>query len=160
MREARLLLSNIAIQQKQQAEAEERLEQVLDEFPDDSSAANDLGYLWAERGVHLERALRLIELAVKDEPENIAYRDSLGWVYYQTGQYPKAVAELEKAAKGEKPDAVILDHLGDAYWKANQAEKARQAWQRAVKVFRQEKDEEKAKGVEGKLQKQRPGTKH
>ena len=56
MREARLLLSNIAVLQNRPAEAEEWLEQVLDEFPDDASASNDLGYLWAERGAHLERA--------------------------------------------------------------------------------------------------------
>ena len=37
-------------------EAEEWLEQVLDEFPDDAGALNDLGYLWADQNKHLERA--------------------------------------------------------------------------------------------------------
>jgi tetratricopeptide (TPR) repeat protein len=151
VREARLLLSNIANIRHQSTEAEEWLEQVLDEFPDDSSAANDLGYLWAERGVHLERALRLIRVAIADEPDNQAYRDSLGWVYYQRQQYAQAVAELEKAAAGKKPDPVIFEHLGDAYRKAGQPAKARHAWQRAAQLYREGKENDKALAVERKL---------
>ena len=123
----------------------------LDEFPDDPSASNDLGYLWAERGVHLGRAWRLIRVAIADEPDNKAYRDSLGWVYYQRGQYREAVVELEKAAADKKPDGVVLDHLGDAYLKVGQPEKAKDAWRKAVKLLRRENDEKKALVVEKKL---------
>jgi tetratricopeptide (TPR) repeat protein len=151
VREARLLLSNIANVRHRSAEAEEWLEKVLDEYPDDPSASNDLGYLWTERGAHLGRALRLIQVAVEDEPENQAYRDSLGWVYYQRKQYPQAVAELEKAAAGKKPDAVILEHLGDAYAKAGQKAKAHATWQRAAKAYREAKEEDKARAVEKKV---------
>ncbi len=120
MRDARLALSNLCVLQGNLPEAEEWLEQVLDEFPDDVGASNDLGYLWADQGKHLQRALRMIRHAVEAEPDNAAYRDSLGWVYYRLGRYKEAVAELEKAADAEDdPDAVILDHLGDAYLKVN-----------------------------------------
>ena len=81
----------------------------------------------------------------------MAYRDSLGWVLFRLGKYPEAVAELEKAAAGEKPDATVLDHLGDAYRKANQRDKALAAWRKAVEVFRQEKETEKAAAVEKKI---------
>ncbi len=56
VREARLALSNLAVLQGRNPEAVECLELVLDEFPDDVSALNDLGYLWAEQGRHLQRA--------------------------------------------------------------------------------------------------------
>ena len=36
--------------QDRRPEAEEWLQQVLDEFPDDVAADNDLGFLWAEQG--------------------------------------------------------------------------------------------------------------
>ena len=49
-------LSELCGLKNRQAEAEEWNEQVLDEFPDDVSALNDLGYLWADAGKHLERA--------------------------------------------------------------------------------------------------------
>ena len=53
MREARSILSNICVIRHKNAEAEEWLEQVLDETPDDVGAMNDLGYLWADEGKHL-----------------------------------------------------------------------------------------------------------
>ena len=115
MRDARLVLSNICVQQNNMEAAEEWLEQVLDEFPEDIGALNDLGYLWADQDKHLQRALDMVRRAVEGEPDNAAYRDSLGWALYRLGRYPEAVQELEKAAAGDDPDGVILDHLGDAY---------------------------------------------
>ncbi len=157
LREARLVLSNLYVLKDDMAQAEEWLQQVLDEFPDDVGASNDLGYLWADQNKHLNRALRMIRFAVDAEPDNVAYRDSLGWVLYRLGKYKQAVAELEKAAGGDdQPDAVILDHLGDACLKAGQPEKAKDTWRRAVKAFQKEEEPEKAKAVEKKIKDQIP----
>jgi tetratricopeptide (TPR) repeat protein len=153
LRDTRLALSNLAVLKNDMAQAEEWLAQVLDEFPDDVSALNDLGYLWADQNKNLERARGMIEKAVAAEPENMAYRDSLGWVLFRLGQFPQAVTELEKAASAtaaKKPDPVVLDHLGDAYQKVNQREKAVKTWRKAAEVFRQEKESEKAQAVEKK----------
>ncbi|MBN2474376.1 MAG: tetratricopeptide repeat protein [Pirellulales bacterium] len=153
LREARLVLSNLYVIKEDLAEAEEWLEQVLDEFPDDVGASNDLGYLWADQGRHLQRAWAMIRHATDAQPDNAAYRDSLGWVLYRLGRYPEAVAELEAAAAADpQPDALILDHLGDAYLKAGQGEQAEQAWRRAVEAFRKQDEPEKAKQVEEKME--------
>ena len=152
LREARLVLSNLYVAEENLSEAEEWLEQVLDEFPDDVGASNDLGYLWADQGKHLQRALKMIRHAVDAEPENAAYRDSLGWVFYRLQRYADAVAELEKAAVADDPpDPVILDHLGDAHLKAKQPQKAKRAWRRAVKAFEKREEPQKAKEVQAKI---------
>ena len=152
LRDARLALSNTAVIQGRLPQAEEWLEQVLDEFPDDDGALNDLGYLWADQNKHLDRAKRMIQAAVAAEPENLAYRDSLGWVLYRLGKLPEAIVELEKASAASKPDATVLDHLGDAYRKAGQRDKANQKWRQAAEIFRtEEKDAEKAAAVEKKM---------
>ena len=148
LRDARMALSNLAVIRGDLPQAEEWLEQVLDEFPDDEGALNDLGYLWADQNKNLHRAQRMIRKALEAEPDNLAYRDSLGWVLFRLGKYPEAVVELEKAAAGAKPDATVLDHLGDAYRKAIERDKALAAWRKAVEVFRQEKETEKAAAVE------------
>lgn len=135
LRETRLILSAICAQQERWNEAEEWLEQVLDEFPEDIGAMNDLGYLWADQGKRLNPALQMIQRAVASEPDNPAYRDSLGWVYFRLGEFPSAVRELEKACAAEMPDAIILDHLGDAYQAANHPQKAILAWKRAIDGF-------------------------
>jgi len=150
LHEARMALSNLAVIKGDKPQAEEWLEQVLDEFPDDLGAMNDLGYLWADQGKNLRRAERMIRRAVAAEPEKTAYRDSLGWVLYRTQKYSEAVTELEKAADDE-PDGVVLDHLGDSYFKTGQRDKAVAAWRKAAEEFRKEFDTEKAKTVEQKL---------
>jgi tetratricopeptide (TPR) repeat protein len=151
LREDRLALSNLCVLQGDSAAAEEWLEQVLDEFPDDPAAMNDLGYLWADANKHLRRARRMVQAAVDAQPDNRAYRDSLGWVLFRLGDYPRAVAELEKAAADKKPDGTVLDHLGDAYRKIGRPDKAAETWRRAVEVFRKEKESKKAEDVEQKI---------
>jgi tetratricopeptide (TPR) repeat protein len=150
LKEVRMELSNICVLQKKTSEAVEWLQQVLDEFPDDVGASNDLGYLWADENRRLPQALKMIRKAVDAEPDNASYRDSLGWALYRLGRWDEAVAELQKASE-KQPDGVIFDHLGDAYRKFNQAEKAREAWRRAAELLRQDKDEDKAKESEEKM---------
>ena len=71
---------------------------------------NNLAYLYAEEGDHLQEALDLAQLAVDLAPSHVTY-DTLGWVYYQSGRYAEAVEYLSKAAD-EKPDvAEIQRHL-------------------------------------------------
>ena len=57
---------------------------------------NNLGYLWADENKRLGRAEKMIREAVAAEPDNAAYRDSLGWVLFRLGKYPQAVAELKR----------------------------------------------------------------
>lgn len=133
VRDARLVLSNLAVLEGRLDEAEEWLEQVLDEFPDDVSAMNDLGYLWADADKNLDLALEMIEQAVEAAPENQAYRDSLGWVFYRLGRYGEALVELKKAAAGDDPDPVILDHLGDVYLAVGKPGDAVRNWKLAAK---------------------------
>lgn len=158
VREARLALSNVELARGDYPAAVEWLQQVLDEFPEDIGAGNDLGYLWADRGEHLQRALALIERAVLAEPENAAYRDSLGWVYYRLGRYDDAVSELSKAAAGEDPDGVILDHLGDALLRAGRPAEARAAWQKAEAAFQKAEEAKKLEAVRKKLAALAPDT--
>lgn len=138
LRNARLVLSNLDSINGNLTEAKEWLEQVLDEFPEDTSAQNDLGYLWADEGINLDRALEMIQNAVAAEPDNPAYRDSLGWVLYRLERYEEALVEMQKAADTEEPDGVILDHLGDVYLGLGNVEKARESWQQALELFEPE----------------------
>ena len=152
LRDARLVLSNICVQRNQLAEAEEWLEQVLDEFPEDPGALNDLGYLWADQGKYLKRAFEMTSRAVESEPDNIAYRDSFGWALYRLGRLSEAIPELEKAAAGEDPDGVILDHLAAAYLQAERKADAVAMWRRAAAAFAKEGDQDKERATQQKIE--------
>ncbi len=150
IRSVRLMLSAICLELNDLPRAVELLEEVLDEFPEDTGAMNDLGYIWADHNMHLQRALQMVQRAVAAEPENLAYRDSLGWVLYRLERYPEALAELEKAAADTEPNGVILHHLGDALSKLGRNEEALAAWSKAAAAYRKEGNEIAAWTVEQK----------
>ena len=153
-RRARYMISGIYAQRKEMGKAEKILEEILREDPDDAEANNDLGYLWADRGVNLGRAEKMIRKAVAHEPTNAAYLDSLGWVLYRLGRLAEAVKYLEKAVQAERGDDPVLhDHLGDVYLKLDRPRDAERAWKRALDLFKKKRkaEQEKRQGVEKKL---------
>lgn len=154
VRRAQFSLSNIYVQQGDFPKGEAILEKVLEEDPADPSVNNDLGYLWADRGKNLERAEKMIRIAIKAEPENAAYLDSMGWVLFKLGKFKEAVPHLEKAVSlPGGGDATIWDHLGDCYDRVGQLEKAKDAWQKALDDAKKQKkpDEKIIKLIEEKL---------
>lgn len=151
VRDARLAVSNIQVIRKDFPAAEEMLEQVLDEFPDDVGASNDLGYLWADQGKRLPQSLTMLQYAVSKAPDNAAYRDSLGWVLHRLGRDAEALPEIERAAKEKNADGVILDHLGDVHQALGHMDQAREAWTQAVAAFERDKEPEQAEAVRKKI---------
>jgi tetratricopeptide (TPR) repeat protein len=75
----------------------------------------------------------MIKKALEIEPNNGAYLDSLGWLYFKKGQTEEAIKELEKASALLK-DPVIFDHLGDAYFKIGDIENAKNNWQESLSL--------------------------
>ncbi|HTM52508.1 MAG TPA: tetratricopeptide repeat protein [Pirellulales bacterium] len=152
LHDAKLALSNLCVQTGDMPQSEEWIEQVLDEFPEDFGALNDLGYLWADAGKHLALADRMIRAAIAHEPDNKAFRDSLGWVLFKQGKYAEAVKELKTAAGSEEePDATILDHLAEALVKAGSQAEAIEAWNRAAATYDKQGEAEKAKQIREKI---------
>lgn len=110
-------------------------ELALEIAPDSAETMNYLGYMWAERGEHLDRAHTLLRQAVKLQPKNPAYLDSLAWVLHKQGKPAEALPFMTQAIElTEKPDPTLYDHLGDIQAALDQTDKARAAWQRALEL--------------------------
>jgi len=101
--------------------------------PKNAAAMNYLGYSWADRGIRLEEAEKLVRQAVAIEPTSGAYLDSLGWVRYKRGDSREARNYLEKAAL-YSPDPIIFEHLGDACQADQHSDAALQAWSKALSM--------------------------
>src|SRR5262249_21610197 len=85
---ARSGLSTIYVDLGDFAKGEAELSTLLQKDPDDAGVNNDLGYLYADRGINLEKAEEMIRKAIANSEEEqtpSAYLDSLGWVLFKRG---------------------------------------------------------------------------
>lgn len=134
-----LVLGSIYARQKKYDEAEAQFRRVLDVNPENAEVLNDYGYMLADRGVRVAEATSLIQRALKVDPNNGAYLDSLGWAYFKQDRLTDAEQYLRKAIERQGNDPTILGHLGDVYLKlgenqqaADLFEKALAQWQKAA----------------------------
>jgi predicted Zn-dependent protease len=119
---------------KQYDKAADQIKQLFSIEPENAEALNFLGYLYAEQGIHLDEAKKLILQALKKEPDNGYYLDSLAWVHYQKAEYAKALAVQRKAVGLIPNDPIMREHLGDILWKNGKLNEARATWKEAIKL--------------------------
>ena len=131
-RQAYLSLS-IAYQELNDSEMNIKiLEAAAKQFSDDALILNALGYSYAELNQELQRAKKLVMTALEIDPNNPAYLDSLGWIYFQENDYTLAFDYLVRASNGLPEDPVILEHLGRCLIQMGKQAKAIPVLQRAI----------------------------
>jgi Flp pilus assembly protein TadD len=114
--------------------AEETLRRVLQRNPNNHRALNNLGYVLIERNEKLPEALAMIQRAVRLEPFNSSYLDSLGWAYFKLNRLDEAERYLADAARRDASSPTIQEHLGDLHHKRGHSDQARLAWQKALSL--------------------------
>jgi tetratricopeptide (TPR) repeat protein len=124
----------------------EIMERIVAMDSEHAGALNYVGYTWADKKENLPDALQYISRAAKLKPDNGYIRDSLGWVYYQQGEYKKARDVLEMAIELAPDDPAILDHLAETYRALRLPEKAKETWRKALDLYREYKKEQKQTG--------------
>ncbi len=132
--ETLLILADIAYTQRNWEKAKELYEQVIELDPNNAVALNNYGYMLAELGEKLGEAEKMITKAIKLRPQEPAFWDSLGWVYYQRGEYKKAFQWVEKAVKAQPHDPELRYHMGMIYWKLGDREKALKELRESVRI--------------------------
>jgi len=147
------LRGELAERQKHYDQAEQYFNQALNLTPDNTMTLNYLGYMWADRGVKLPEALKMIRKAVDIEPMNGAYLDSLGWVYFKMGEYELAEDNLRQAVNRDQTDPTVHMHLGDLYEKTGRIRLAAAQWQLSVDEFAKSSPADVEPGDVAKVQK-------
>ncbi len=120
--------------------AAEAFSMVLQLKPGDDAAANYLGYMWAELDKNLDSAKVLLEMALQEEPDNGAYLDSYGWIFYKMGDLDKAEQFILKALEQIDDDPIVHSHLGDIRAKKGQIDGAVEAYQRSIELGADDKE--------------------
>jgi tetratricopeptide (TPR) repeat protein len=152
VRKIRYALSGVFSTIGDTAHSEEQLKLILEADPNDASACNDLGYLWADQNKNLAEAEKLIRKALEldkrqrsEGPEvrpdadrdNGAYVDSLGWVLFRLGKLDEARREMERVPNlpGGADDPVVWDHLGDVCFRQGDRKAAGAAWKKSLELY-------------------------
>ena len=78
-----------------------------------------------------EERVELLKEAVRLMPENGAYLDSLGWLYFKKDKFSFARYYLLKAIRLE-PDPEIYHHLAELYHRIGKIKKAEYYQQKAI----------------------------
>ena len=147
------LRGELAERQKQMDRAEQYFQQALDLDPQNAMTLNYMGYMWADKGVKLPDALKMIKKAVEIEPMNGAYLDSLGWVYFKMGEYELSEDNLRQAANRTQTDPTVHMHLGDLYEKTGRIRLAAAQWELSLDEFNKSSASDIEPGDVAKVQK-------
>lgn len=135
--------------------SEAEFRKILQVDPDNAGTLNYLGFMLADRNTRLPEALQMISKAVQAEPNNGAYLDSLGWVYFRMGRLSEAEENLRKALQFTPHDATVHDHMGDVLMRESKLREAVGQWEASLKEWNAsapaDLDQSEANKVKSKL---------
>ncbi len=103
-------------------------------FPDNDLLLNNYSYSLSERNIRVDEALEMAKKAVKGQPQNAAFLDTIGWIYFKLGQYEDAELYIKKSIEIQSNSPVVLEHLGDVYLKLKNIKQALNYWIDALNI--------------------------
>lgn len=116
-------IGNVLAARDRWDEAESRYRRALEQNANGGTAANNLAYVLARRGIKLEEAEQLARRAVRDAPDDPRRLDTLGVALTAQGRWEEAAQALERA-RGKalsyplNIQVSIARHLAEVYDKA------------------------------------------
>ncbi|MFV9474871.1 tetratricopeptide repeat protein [Advenella sp. RU8] len=114
------------------------LREVIALKPSSPDAYNALGYVFADRNMHLDEAQLLLDRAVALAPDNPFILDSMGWLQFRLGNLELAIEYLENAFQ-LSAQADIAAHLGEVLWAKGEKDRARDIFIKGREIEKQNK---------------------
>ena len=115
-------------------ESDSLYEGLIESDTNDVQALNNYSYSLVERNIQLNKALTMAKKAIELEPNNAAYLDTIGWIYYKMDNVEKALSFIRKSVELDNNNAVVLEHLGDVLFSNNQIEEAMLFYLKALDI--------------------------
>jgi tetratricopeptide (TPR) repeat protein len=104
----------------------------LETSRDSVLALNFIAYSWAERGIRLVDAERMLRRALALRPHDGFVLDSLGVLFVRSGRLDDARLTLERADRLAPFEPEIMLHLGEVYLAIGDAARARATFHQAL----------------------------
>lgn len=135
-----LYFGGLLDEQELDVEAENIFLSALAIYPDSHLIMNHLSYMWAVNNVNLEQAEKYSRKSLELEPDNGAYLDTLGWIYYRQKKFHDALAQLINALGFTDDDPTVLDHTGDVLFALGRESEAGAFWARSFVIDNNQSD--------------------
>jgi tetratricopeptide (TPR) repeat protein len=133
-------LTMVGIILRRQGRTDEAIEQykrVLAIDAEAAVAANNLAWIYAERGTNLDEAILHARVAKRKLPDTPDVSDTLGWAYYRSGSpdgLKLAVPYLQEAVDGAPANPLFRYHYGAALARSGQTDAAKLQLQEALSL--------------------------
>jgi tetratricopeptide (TPR) repeat protein len=122
-------------------EAEQAYRETLALESGNPSVMNNLAYLMAETGGNLDEAQKLAQDATRLQPSNLAFADTLGWIYVKKKLPDSAIQILSNAVQKDPQRTVSRYHLAIALIDKGDKARAKEQLEAAL-ANRPNKDQE------------------
>lgn len=108
---------------------------IIEDDNSDASGLNNYAYSLCERpNPNLKYALSFAIKAIKLEPDNAAFLDTIGWIYFKLGDFKLALEYLLKSSQIDVESEIILNHLAEVYLKLNNQIEALKVYYRILNI--------------------------
>ena len=149
---AQTMVALLLEKQHKLADAKRRYERILEIDPHAAIAANNLAWLYAEAGGNLDLATDLAQRAKSQVPDQPAFNDTLGWIYYKKDLVEQAVPLFTQAIEKDGDTPLYHYHLGMAYAKQGEDSRAIASLKRALTLGAKFDEADEARRVVAELQ--------
>jgi tetratricopeptide (TPR) repeat protein len=132
-------LASMLVDSPLRPEGLEIMRHMLTDQPDNTGLMNNLGYSLIDNhasDAELDEGFKLLKQAIRMTPDEANLLDSIGWAYYQYGDFREARRFINMALKEYAPFGhwELSDHMGDIEWRLGDQTAARTHWQAALKA--------------------------
>lgn len=111
--------------------------------PDSAAALNNTGALLLESPARDVDPLPFLMRAIEKNPENVLYRDTLGWYYFKKGMFAEATIEIGKAFLYDPKNLEVRVHFATVLEWIGKEQEALEQWTKVLELA----DDERVKRV-------------
>lgn len=132
-------LASMLVDSPLRQEGLEIMRKMLTDQPNNTGLMNNLGYSLIDNHVseaELDEGFKLLKQAIRITPQEANLLDSIGWAYYQYGDFREARRFIAMALEEYAPFGhwELSDHMGDIEWRLGDETAAREQWEAALKA--------------------------
>jgi tetratricopeptide (TPR) repeat protein len=138
-------LASMLVESPQRQEGLSIMREMLKDQPENTGLMNNFGYSLIDNhasNAELDEGFTLLKQAIRLTPDEPNLLDSIGWAYYQYGDFREANRFIAMALEAYEPFAhwELSNHMGDIQWRLGDQAAARKNWQHSLDSYPPAKD--------------------